>query len=128
MYLTAVVLGYSLTVYLSLFTAIELLDKMLTFNPDKRITIEEALAHPYLEQYYDPQDEVRKDLIAYCSVCKKHQVITSLLDYETYMYCKCKSEQRFFILKKYNSCTYSTPFVLENESLKTIINQCHLRS
>ncbi|PFX16005.1 Mitogen-activated protein kinase 1 [Stylophora pistillata] len=37
--------------------AIELLDKMLTFNPDKRITIEEALAHPYLEQYYDPQDE-----------------------------------------------------------------------
>lgn len=30
---------------------------MLTFNPDKRITIEEALAHPYLEQYYDPQDE-----------------------------------------------------------------------
>ena len=99
MYLTAVVLGYSLTVYLSLFTAIELLDKMLTFNPDKRITIEEALAHPYLEQYYDPQDEVRKDLIAYCSVCKKHQVITYLFDYETYMYCKCKSEQRFFILK-----------------------------
>ena len=31
---------------------------MLTFNPDKRITIEESLAHPYLEQYYDPQDEV----------------------------------------------------------------------
>lgn len=53
-----------MTVYLSLFTAIELLDKMLTFNPDKRITIEEALAHPYLEQYYDPQDEVRKDLLA----------------------------------------------------------------
>ena len=67
---------------------------MLTFNPDKRITIEEALAHPYLEQYYDPQDEVRKDLLAYCSVCKKHQGITSLLDYETYMYCT-----GFFILK-----------------------------
>ncbi|XP_029188819.1 mitogen-activated protein kinase 1-like [Acropora muricata] len=37
--------------------ALDLLDKMLTFNPDKRITIEEALAHPYLEQYYDPADE-----------------------------------------------------------------------
>ena len=37
----------------------DLLDKMLTFNPHKRITVEEALAHPYLEQYYDPQDEVR---------------------------------------------------------------------
>lgn len=31
---------------------------MLTFNPNKRITVEEALAHPYLEQYYDPTDEV----------------------------------------------------------------------
>jgi len=32
---------------------------MLTFNPHKRVTVEEALAHPYLEQYYDPDDEVR---------------------------------------------------------------------
>lgn len=38
--------------------ALDLLDKMLTFNPHNRITVEEALAHPYLEQYYDPADEV----------------------------------------------------------------------
>lgn len=31
---------------------------MLTFNPHKRQTVEELLAHPYLEQYYDPADEV----------------------------------------------------------------------
>ncbi|XP_074920778.1 mitogen-activated protein kinase 3 [Chelonoidis abingdonii] len=37
--------------------ALDLLDKMLTFNPNKRITVEESLAHPYLEQYYDPSDE-----------------------------------------------------------------------
>uniref|UniRef100_A0A8C9R607 Mitogen-activated protein kinase n=1 Tax=Scleropages formosus TaxID=113540 RepID=A0A8C9R607_SCLFO len=37
--------------------ALSLLDRMLTFNPYKRITVEEALAHPYLEQYYDPTDE-----------------------------------------------------------------------
>lgn len=36
----------------------DLLDKMLTFNPHKRQTVEELLAHPYLEQYYDPADEV----------------------------------------------------------------------
>lgn len=39
------------------FLALDLLDKMLTFNPHKRITVEEALAHSYLEQYYDPEDE-----------------------------------------------------------------------
>jgi len=38
--------------------ALDLLGKMLTFNPYKRISVEEALAHPYLEQYYDPADEV----------------------------------------------------------------------
>lgn len=40
------------------YLALDLLDRMLTFNPNKRITVEEALAHPYLEQYYDPTDEV----------------------------------------------------------------------
>lgn len=30
---------------------------MLTFNPNHRISVEDALAHPYLEQYYDPNDE-----------------------------------------------------------------------
>jgi len=37
--------------------ALDLLDKMLSFNPNKRIEVEEALASPYLEQYYDPADE-----------------------------------------------------------------------
>ena len=42
---------------------LDLLDKMLTFNPHKRITVEQALAHPYLEQYCDPTDEVSCQLI-----------------------------------------------------------------
>ena len=30
---------------------------MLTFDPDKRITIDQALKHPYMAKYHDPSDE-----------------------------------------------------------------------
>lgn len=46
--------------------ALDLLDKMLTFNPHKRIVVENALAHPYLEQYYDPADEVLNFYLVFC--------------------------------------------------------------
>jgi len=31
---------------------------MLQFNPDKRITINEALRHPYLAQFHNTKEEV----------------------------------------------------------------------
>ncbi|CDH56998.1 map kinase [Lichtheimia corymbifera JMRC:FSU:9682] len=37
--------------------AIDLLNKLLEFDPAKRITVEEALAHPYLSAYHDEDDE-----------------------------------------------------------------------
>ena len=37
--------------------AIDLLERLLTFNPAKRISVEEALEHPYLKPYHDPDDE-----------------------------------------------------------------------
>eukprot|EP00759_Apiculatamorpha_spiralis_P049934 PhF_6_TR4453/c0_g1_i1/m.6037 len=36
---------------------IDLLSKMLTFDPLQRISIEEALNHPYLAEFHDPSDE-----------------------------------------------------------------------
>ena len=38
--------------------AIDLLSKLLKFDPSKRITIEEALAHQYLKELHYPSDEV----------------------------------------------------------------------
>uniref|UniRef100_A0A8C2KN58 mitogen-activated protein kinase n=1 Tax=Cyprinus carpio TaxID=7962 RepID=A0A8C2KN58_CYPCA len=44
--------------YLILFVlAVDLLEKMLVLDTDKRITAPEALAHPYFAQYHDPDDE-----------------------------------------------------------------------
>lgn len=38
-------------------TAVDLLERMLVFDPKKRIKASEALAHEYLSPYHDPTDE-----------------------------------------------------------------------
>ena len=37
--------------------ALDLLEKMLAFDPQRRITVDEALQHPYLAIWHDPADE-----------------------------------------------------------------------
>ena len=37
--------------------ALDQLDRLLTFDPSKRINVCAALAHPYMKQYYEPNDE-----------------------------------------------------------------------
>ena len=37
--------------------AVDLLERLLTLDPDRRPSAEEALSHPYLAQYHDPGDE-----------------------------------------------------------------------
>ena len=37
--------------------ALDLLAKMLNFDPAKRVTCELALEHPYLAVWHDPTDE-----------------------------------------------------------------------
>lgn len=37
--------------------AVDLLKKMLTFDPAKRISVEKALEHPYMSELHYPEDE-----------------------------------------------------------------------
>ncbi|CCM00901.1 uncharacterized protein FIBRA_02947 [Fibroporia radiculosa] len=37
--------------------ALDFLAKTLTFDPKKRLTVDQALEHPYLTAYHDPEDE-----------------------------------------------------------------------
>jgi serine/threonine protein kinase len=38
--------------------ALDLLEKLLTFDPTSRINAEQALEHPYFEQFHDQDNEV----------------------------------------------------------------------
>ena len=44
--------------------AIDLLKKMLTYDPDERITVADALGHPYLKQLHFPDDEPTTDMVS----------------------------------------------------------------
>jgi p38 MAP kinase len=41
--------------------AVDLLEKMLVFDPRKRVRAGEALSHEYLAPYHDPTDEPEAD-------------------------------------------------------------------
>ena len=44
------------------FTAVDLLERMMVLDTDRRITAKEALKHPYMASYHDEDDEVGKHL------------------------------------------------------------------
>lgn len=44
--------------------AVDLLKKMLVFDPAERISVTDALAHPYLQQLHFPDDEPTTDLVS----------------------------------------------------------------
>lgn len=45
--------------------ALNLLEKLLAFDPMSRIEVKEALEHPYFELFHDPDDEVWQTFLLY---------------------------------------------------------------
>jgi len=41
--------------------AVDMLQKLLMFNPEKRMTAEQALEHPYVAQFHVPEEEINYD-------------------------------------------------------------------
>jgi mitogen-activated protein kinase 15 len=48
--------------------ALDLLKKMLIFNPKNRITVDDALRHPYLKDFHNPQEEIEYDGVIEISI------------------------------------------------------------
>eukprot|EP01135_Chromosphaera_perkinsii_P011098 Nk52_evm7s2340 gene=Nk52_evmTU7s2340 len=65
--------------------ALDLLKKLLVINPDKRITTDEALKHPFLSKFYNAADMI--DEVSYdVSIPLDDNVQLSLADYRQKLY------------------------------------------
>jgi serine/threonine protein kinase len=103
--------------------ALDLLDKMLVFNPHSRITIDDALAHPYLKQLHsartEPSCKYKFDFeFERCDLNKN--VIQDLM-WEEILHFRGELRQRGFRRSKEDS-TVVKPFIM-NESVHQYTQQ-----
>lgn len=83
-------------------SAIDFLKKTLEFNPKKRISIEEALKHPFVEQFHNPEEEICCDRVIKIPISDHKKL--SIKEYQHALYSdiiKKKKEQRRRWQQKY---------------------------
>lgn len=75
--------------------ALDLLFRCMQFNPDKRITAQEALRHPYVAPFHNPEDEPSCDRLI--TICIDDNTKYSISEYRDKLYAdivRKRKEQR----------------------------------
>jgi len=72
--------------------ALDLMEKMLYFNPEKRLTATEALAHPYLAQFHNPADETEATESVFVPV--DDNIKLPLAEYRALLYSEIKKKRK----------------------------------
>lgn len=72
--------------------ALDLMEKMLYFNPEKRITASDALQHPYLAQFHNAADERDADEQVYIPV--DDNIKLPLAEYRALLYAEIKKKRK----------------------------------
>lgn len=99
--------------------ALDLLNKLLQFNPSKRITVEEALAHPYVDAFHFKDKEIVSDKII--KITMDDNTKYSVKEYRQKLYDDIKKRKLIIrknqiALQKKSSMTTTSSSVKEKES------------
>jgi len=98
--------------------ALDLLRRLLSFNPNHRLTVEEALKHKYVEQFSSPDEEIVCDHLI--TIPMDDNTKFTVKEYRDAIYAdiaKKKKEQRKKMQEKYLSQLGITPEMLEQQRL-----------
>jgi len=96
--------------------ALDFLRRLLCFNPNHRLTVEEALKHKYVEQFSSPDEEIVCDHLI--EIPMDDNVKFTVKEYRDAIYAditKKKKEQRKKMQEKYLSQLGITPEVIEQQ-------------
>jgi len=72
--------------------ALDLMEKMLFFNPERRITAADALSHPYLAQFHNPAEETEATESVFIPV--DDNIKLPLAEYRALLYSEIKRKRK----------------------------------